>query len=122
MPVQLISSSLPSLLSDVIDQLLSGTAGTRLRVYEEVVEVEVGLVAGRGRVRVVVCEANRFAVAFLDGDGTADGIVGVKEAVEVGLGDVVGYRAFVESVVALPKGDPGLFVCGLDGADLYFRG
>lgn len=116
MPIKLVSVRLPRPIRNKINQLFADAASPGLGIYEEVVQVEVGLNARRRIVWVVVCEADDFAVGF--GDAAVDGVVGVEEAVESRLRDFVGDRAFVEDVVLVPEVDPGFFVGGLDGADL----
>lgn len=68
--------------------------------------------------RVECGKANGLTVKLLGSYRAVDGILRVEETVKCGFCDIVGDGALVESVVLGPEVLPGLFVGGLDGADL----
>jgi hypothetical protein len=118
MPIKLISTSLSCLIRNEIDELLSRPTSSARRINEQIMQVEIRINARCGRVRVVCSETYGLAIAIGDGNGAADGVLGVEESIESYFCDVVGDGAFVESVVLGPEVLPGFFVRSLDWADL----
>jgi hypothetical protein len=123
MPVKLISTSLSRPIRNEIYQLLARPTSSTRRIHKQIMKIKVRINARRRRVRVVRSEPYGLAVAVglivgRDGDGAANGILGVEEPGKSHFSDVVGDGAFVESVVLGPEVAPGFFVGGLDWADL----
>ena len=84
-------------------------------------EVEVGIDARSRWMRVERGKANGLALCFFDSYGAGDGILRVEETIKSGFCDIVGDGALVEDIVLAPEVLPGLFVGGLNGADLDGR-
>ena len=119
MPIKLISPLLPRLLRNVINKLLPSPPSPTRGINKKIVQIEIRSQTRGRRVRVVSCESYRLAIRSVGGNGAVDGIGGIEEAAESGVGHGGGDGAFVEDVVLLPEILPGLFVGGLDWANLY---
>ena len=79
-------------------------------------EIKVGINARRRRVRVVCGKAN--GLRSIGCYSAADGVLQVEESIKCGFGNIFGDGSLVEGIVLAPEVLPGLFVGGLDGADL----
>jgi len=117
-PVKLVSTSLTRLVRDIVNELLACPRSPRRRVNKKVMEVEVRVNARGRRVRVVRGKAYGLALRFFGCYRAGDGILRVEETIKGSFRDVFGDGALVEGVVLAPEVLPGLFVGGLDWADL----